>query len=578
MTANTIFNSTSHNHTLIIGTVTFNESSFNSGPITGNVSFLNNSQNNSGGSITGDVTFSGTSKNINGPITGNITFNSSYSNSGTITGNAIFNSGANTGTISGSATFNNSTQNQGTVSGIATFNNSSRNVGSANGGAIFNTDSQNYGGFVRGDSYFYDNADNRGTISTGTANFYNFTTNYNNINTSVIFNDFSFNEGHIVGGATFNDTSYNNNDITGNVTFTENSYNAAPNGEIIGNADVYYPSANPITGTVTGTVTYHGYPDTTAPDAPVVNRPSENETIQSTTSTTEGACETGATVSISNAHLQTNPTTVVCSGGTFSTSITFLSSGLNTPIALSFTQTDVAGNVSSATVKNVAYALQTGSGGGGGGGSVIHEEKKEEKSEEKEQKAAAEEEKKEEKTVLKEDKQDGKDANKEEKTVVKRENEPTKVEILSEAPLYEPFATRERTLSIALKLSGIEITGLYICQNKFTDTPTPYSCEVAEKSQAAGLISSSRTTFRPERSVTRIEAYSIFMQSICVAPETNENNWKKLTVKKAIELGFTERTLDTFSYDRAISTNEMFALAKQIGEWKTSNPNSCQNK
>lgn len=101
--------------------------------------------------------------------------------------------------------------------------------------------------------------------------------------------------------------------------------------------------------------------------APTVARPSNNETIQSTTSTAEGTCETGATVSISNAHLQTNPTTVVCSGGTFSTSITFLSSGLNTPIALSFTQTDVAGNVSSATVKNVAYALQTGSGGGGGG-------------------------------------------------------------------------------------------------------------------------------------------------------------------------------------------------------------------
>lgn len=114
--------------------------------------------------------------------------------------------------------------------------------------------------------------------------------------------------------------------------------------------------------------------DTTA-NAPIVARPSNNETIQSTASTAEGTCETGATVSISNVHLQTNPTTVVCSGGTFSTSITFLSSGLNTPIALSFTQTDLAGNVSSATVKNIAYALQTG-GGGGGGGQPKDEEKK----------------------------------------------------------------------------------------------------------------------------------------------------------------------------------------------------------
>ena len=119
---------------------------------------------------------------------------------------------------------------------------------------------------------------------------------------------------------------------------------------------------NPASTDVASAVTI----DTTA-NAPIVARPSNNETIQSTTSTAEGTCETGATVSISNAHLQTNPTTVVCSGGVFSTSITFLSSGLNTPIALSFTQTDLVGNVSSATVKNVAYALQTGGGGGGGG-------------------------------------------------------------------------------------------------------------------------------------------------------------------------------------------------------------------
>lgn len=133
-------------------------------------------------------------------------------------------------------------------------------------------------------------------------------------------------------------------------------------------------------GTYTVTLSYQDYlgnPASTDVETAVVidttvlpvsvARPSDNETIQTTTSTSEGTCETGATISISNVHLQTNPTTVVCSGGVFSTSITFLSSGLNTPIALSFTQTDVAGNVSSATVKNVAYALQTSSGGGGGG-------------------------------------------------------------------------------------------------------------------------------------------------------------------------------------------------------------------
>ncbi len=257
---------------------------------------------------------------------------------------------------------------------------------------------------------------------------------------------------------------------------------------------------------------------------------------------------------------------MVCSGGTFSTPITF-QSGSGTEITLSYTQTDAANNTSSAETRVIRYALP--SGNGGGGGAVINEEKKAEKAEEKEQKEQAKEEKKDKKTT-KAEKEQAKEEKKDKKT--------TKAEILSEIPLYEPFATRERTLSIALKLSGIEVTGMYICQNKFTDTPTPYSCEVAEKSQAAGLISQERTTFRPTRSVTRVEAYAIFMKSICVAPETNENNWQKLIIKKAIELGLTTRTIENFRPNRPISTSEMFALAQKIGQWKTNNPNSCQNK
>lgn len=81
--------------------------------------------------------------------------------------------------------------------------------------------------------------------------------------------------------------------------------------------------------------------DTTAPSAPTVQRPSNHEKILSATSTAEGKCETGATVSITHANLQTNPTTTTCSGGTFSTNITF-SSGLNSEFTVSVTQTDLA--------------------------------------------------------------------------------------------------------------------------------------------------------------------------------------------------------------------------------------------
>ncbi len=167
------------------------------------------------------------------------------------------------------------------------------------------------------------------------------------------------------------------------------------------------------------------------------------------------------------------------------------------------------------------------------------------------------------------------------KEVEKLENNLTQTSSSSQANQAqnsEPFDTRENTLNIVLKFSGVEVNGMYICRNKFTDTPTPYSCEIAEKAQTAGIISKERETFEPERPVTRIEAYAIFMKSICVAPETNENNWQKLIIKKAIELGLTTRTIENFRPNRPISTSEMFALAQKIGQWKANNPNSCQNK
>lgn len=98
--------------------------------------------------------------------------------------------------------------------------------------------------------------------------------------------------------------------------------------------------------------------------APGVLRPSHHELIQSATSTTEWTCETGSTVSIASTHLTTNPTTTTCSGGTFSTSLTFSNSGLNTEFTLSFTQTDIAGNVSGATTKLIRYSSMPSNSGG----------------------------------------------------------------------------------------------------------------------------------------------------------------------------------------------------------------------
>lgn len=66
-------------------------------------------------------------------------------------------------------------------------------------------------------------------------------------------------------------------------------------------------------------------------------------------------CETGSTVVISSAALQTNPTTTTCIGGQFTTQITFIPTSIDTTFDLTFTQIDSAGNTSTDTINTIQY-------------------------------------------------------------------------------------------------------------------------------------------------------------------------------------------------------------------------------
>ncbi len=129
-------------------------------------------------------------------------------------------------------------------------------------------------------------------------------------------------------------------------------------------------------GTYTVTLSYQDYLGNLASTAvataviidttvlvPGVSTPSMHEVIRSSTYTATGTCETGATVSIASTSLQSNPTTVTCSSGAFSVLMTFVGGALNTEFTPSFTQTDLAGNVSGATTRLIRYAQQETGGG-----------------------------------------------------------------------------------------------------------------------------------------------------------------------------------------------------------------------
>ena len=52
--------------------------------------------------------------------------------------------------------------------------------------------------------------------------------------------------------------------------------------------------------------------DTTPPSAPSISSPTNNQNLSINTFTTDGTCETGANVTISNIQLQDSPKNIAC--------------------------------------------------------------------------------------------------------------------------------------------------------------------------------------------------------------------------------------------------------------------------
>jgi Bacterial Ig-like domain/The GLUG motif len=134
-------------------------------------------------------------------------------------------------------------------------------------GAEFHGHSSYLGAFLLGDAEFDDQSYSgfsimEFTFSTshiiGNVLFNSPTTaNYGTITGNASFYGGYGNAGLIFGNVDFNDNTSNPGVVTGNVIFRNNSFNA--NGTINGNADVYSPAENPLSGMVSGIITYHGY-------------------------------------------------------------------------------------------------------------------------------------------------------------------------------------------------------------------------------------------------------------------------------------------------------------------------------
>jgi hypothetical protein len=254
---------------IVTGDATFQNTSYNSGLVTGNAIFQTGSMND--GSVTGDATFSyltatsgvviDTTRFANGRVSGitkdsvgatitTWTFNNT-NNNGFVTGDAIFNnSRTNDTTVSGSSVFNGTSRNNGTVNGTSTLNGTSRNTGTT-ATLVLNTLTATSGAITfSGSTAFLGTGSVTGSIKDSLGVTI----------TKWVFRDSSTNSGFTKGTSLFYDNSANANTISGNAHFSNSSTNT---GTVTGNADIYYPHTMPMTGgTISGTKTYHSYPNT----------------------------------------------------------------------------------------------------------------------------------------------------------------------------------------------------------------------------------------------------------------------------------------------------------------------------
>ena len=83
------------------------------------------------------------------------------------------------------------------------------------------------------------------------------------------------------------------------------------------------------------------------------------------------------------------------------------------------------------------------------------------------------------------------------------------------------------------------------------------------------MISKERTNFEPNRNVTRAEAYSLIMKSVCMNPEnsTAKTAWQKSVFERASLEGLTSKTWTTFDPERPILRQELFKLATKVADW-----------
>jgi hypothetical protein len=92
---------------------------------------------------------------------------------------------------------------------------------------------------------------------------------------------------------------------------------------------------------------------------------------------------------------------------------------------------------------------------------------------------------------------------------------------------------------------------------------------ITETALKYGIINSNRSTFQPDRTISRGEAYAMIMKSVCMMKESDlvGSNWQKSLHEIAVREDLTIRDWAAFNTSRPILRQELFVLASRASDW-----------
>jgi S-layer homology domain len=97
----------------------------------------------------------------------------------------------------------------------------------------------------------------------------------------------------------------------------------------------------------------------------------------------------------------------------------------------------------------------------------------------------------------------------------------------------------------------------------------PWIQETVTKSVKYGLIANEKTYFRPTDHITRWEALSLLMNSVCMHINTSiQHTWEERLYEIALRNGITQKSWEDFDVNEMIERWELLIITAKLDQWK----------